>query len=520
MQDIQVQQGSIEKSAIYAHPRFVEPMLDYIVEDFINSRNRFEDHSIGAMVVCDSSDQAKRLFEFFLNKYNDTQTTIAKDLRPVHAVNEPVAVYAINELRQKKKLTASLILHDVGEKDERKDEIEAFKAGKLDILFVYNMLLTGFDAKRLKKLYLGRVVKDHNLLQTLTRVNRPYKNFKYGYVVDFADISTEFADTNRAYFDELQGELGDEMGTYSSLFKTPEEIAAEIAEIKDILFEFDTSNAEVFSQQINEIKDRAALLALKRVLTNARNLYNIIRYQQQFEMLGLLDFQKLNQLFREVSHRIDLLNLKDRVDNNEDNTQLLNEALENTLFIFTKISEAEMVLADQLKNELRKTREALASNFDQSDPQFIALYEELKRLFKQKNLDEVNQTEMNLNIGALQHLHTQIKLLNDSNNRLAAKYQNDKKFACTHKRMVERNDPTLSASQIHTALTQIKVKADEKVQFNHRVLENESYFSTDVQSFVIDGFKHISIPLKPASAGYINNYIVKQYLDEFQGRRA
>ena len=50
------------------------------------------------------------------------------------------------------------------------------------------MLLTGFDAKRLKKLYLGRVIRQHNLLQALTRVNRPYKNFRYGFVVDFADI--------------------------------------------------------------------------------------------------------------------------------------------------------------------------------------------------------------------------------------------------------------------------------------------------------------------------------------------
>ncbi|WP_422387032.1 type I restriction enzyme subunit R domain-containing protein [Aggregatibacter actinomycetemcomitans] len=32
------------------------------------------------------------------------------------------------------------------------------------------MLLTGFDAPRLKKLYLGRLIKAHNLLQTLTRV--------------------------------------------------------------------------------------------------------------------------------------------------------------------------------------------------------------------------------------------------------------------------------------------------------------------------------------------------------------
>ena len=39
---------------------FVEPMLDYIITDFENSRVRFNDNSIGGMVICDSSEQAKR----------------------------------------------------------------------------------------------------------------------------------------------------------------------------------------------------------------------------------------------------------------------------------------------------------------------------------------------------------------------------------------------------------------------------------------------------------------------------
>src|SRR5690606_17505784 len=142
--------------------------------------------------------------------------------------------------------SAALILHDIGTKDERKDLVEDFKDGKIDFLFVYNMLLTRSDAKRMKKLYIGRVIKRHKLLQTLTRVNRTYKNFKYGYVVDFADIRAEFDATNKAYFDELQAELGDEMELYSNLFKSKEEIEEEIADIKEILFHFDTNNAELF----------------------------------------------------------------------------------------------------------------------------------------------------------------------------------------------------------------------------------------------------------------------------------
>src|SRR3989338_850216 len=173
------------------------------------------------------------LFETFICKYNTEQGTIEPN-QPMRVAN-PTVEYSLYQ-KDHGHLVGSLILHDVGNTDDRKQEIEDFKDGKIDILFVYNMLLTGFDAKRLKKLYLGRVIKAHNLLQALTRVNRTYKDFRYGYVVDFADIRKEFDATNKAYFDELQAELGDELEHYSNLFKSAEEITQEIEAIKDILF--------------------------------------------------------------------------------------------------------------------------------------------------------------------------------------------------------------------------------------------------------------------------------------------
>ncbi len=123
LKEIQILQGDADRRVIYAHEKFVDPMLSYIVNDFEKSRVMFGDNSIGAMVVCDSSDQAKMMFDIFQKKYAD-------------------------------KLKASLILHDVDDKVVREDNVEDFKQGKIDFLFVYNMLLTGFDAKRLKKLYL------------------------------------------------------------------------------------------------------------------------------------------------------------------------------------------------------------------------------------------------------------------------------------------------------------------------------------------------------------------------------
>ncbi len=517
LKEVEILKGDVDKRIIYAHERFAEPMLDYIIQDFIKSRIRFGDHTIGGMVVCDSADQARKLFDIFIRKYNPEQKTI-EEVHPEYLkVAEPVAEYGVYQKDQQSKLSASLILYDVGSKDDRKQEVEDFKDGKIDFLFVYNMLLTGFDAKRLKKLYIGRIIKDHNLLQTLTRVNRPYKKFKYGFVVDFADITEEFDKTNKAYFKELQAELGDEMQTYSNLFKSKEEIESEIQDIKETLFHYDLINAELFSQQISQIEDRKTVLEIKKALENAKNLYNIIRMFGHYELLEKVDFKKLNQLYNEAVRHLDLLNLKESVQNSADTTNLLNVALENIIFMFRKVSEDEMIIADQLKDVLSKTREALGGNFDKKDPVFISLYDELKRLFDKKNLDEISQDEMKHNINSLQKIFDKVAELNRKNNLLKAKYENDTKYARIHKRILEKGGITKRESAIYETLIEIKKQTDEKVLINTKLLENEGYFTNLIMPLIINGFSKVKIDLDPEYARFINTCVAKEYMNEYQG---
>lgn len=518
---VKLQQGDIDRKLIYSHPKFVEPMLDYIVTDFEKSRSALGDASIGGMVICDSAEQARQMFDIFNAVYAaPTPAHVVQDSAPsLIAATQPDS-YAARTLLANRAKTAALILHDVGNKDERKQWVEDFKAGKIDLLFVYNMLLTGFDAKRLKKLYLGRIIKAHNLLQALTRVNRPYKEFRYGYVVDFADIRKEFDKTNKDYFDELQSELGDEIEHYSNLFKSAEEITQEIEAIKDILFSFNIENAEEFSRQISQIQDRATVLALKKALADARNLYNLIRLQGEYSLLQQLDFHKLNQLYRETCNHLDLLNLKDAIESATDTSQLLNVALEDVLFMFTKVREEELVLADKLKNTLRQTREALADNFDPQDPKFVTLREELERLFKKKKLNEVSQEEMTANIGALNAIHDQVKELNRQNNQLRAKYRGDAKYTRIHKRLQERgalgSSLTQTERKLFEALSGVKAQADEQVLQNTQLLNNESYFERMMQPIVIGEFStRQHIKLTPDATRSINQLVVAEYMNEF-----
>ena len=512
LEEIKILQGNTDKKKVFAHYKFVEPMLDYIVKDMEQARIAMNDNSIGGMVVCDSSDQAKMMFDIFQENYAD-KTEPNLNL----AAEEPIT-YTTKKKEASDVKTAKVILHDIGTKQERKDWVADFKAGKLDLLFVYNMLLTGFDAKRLKKLYIGRKIKSHNLLQTLTRVNRTYKNHKYGFVVDFADIQKEFEKTNQDYFNELQSELGDEMQHYSNLFKSPEEIKEEIEEIKDILFKFNTVNATVFGEQISEINERTEIRLIAKALNNAKELYNLIRLSGNFELLEKLDFRKLSVLSRLTNDRLALINTKIALENNVGTDNILNTALEDVIFAFTKVKEEEMVLADELKNTLQRTREMLGGNFDQKDPIFVSLKEELERLFKKKNLSEVTKEEMEANIKALNDIYDKAKKLERENQLLKAKYDYDAKYARIHKRLMEKDPLTESERKLFDALIGLKTAVDKEIMQNSKILENESYVERMVMRLVVNQFKkeqHINI--NTSDVKRINSIIVREYMNEYNG---
>ena len=515
LEEIDILKGQGDRKVVYAHHKFVEPLLDYIISDFEKSRITMNDNSIGAMVICDSSEQAERLKEIFDAKYATSKST------SMSQAAEPIVSYNDMLKENGKVHTSGLILHDAGTKNDREQIVEDFKTGKIDILFVYNMLLTGFDAPRLKKLYVTRIIKAHNLLQALTRVNRTYKNFKYGYVVDFADIQREFDKTNRDYFQELQNELGNEIDHYSNLFISKEEIEFNIRTIKDALFSYDTVNAEIFSQQISQIADKKTMLELTKALNNAKDLYNLIRSSGNYDMLDRLDFQKITILAREANNHLALINTKEALEKDVDTSNLLNIALEDVVFAFTKLKEEEMIIADKLKNILQKTREMLGGNFDQHDPIFITLKEELERLFKKKNLSEVTKEEMEANIKDLEIIYTKAMELERKNQLLKAKYDNDAKYARLHKRLMEKDPLTDSESRLLEALQSLKKEVDAQILQNANVLENESFVEKMILRLVISQLKNkFDLPLDADRSLAINQLIVKEYMNEYYGRVA
>ena len=476
-----VRQGSIAKKNLYAHPKFVEKMVDYIIQDFEEGRTAL-DSSIGAMIVCDSSEQAREV---------DRQ------------------------LKRFSAYTHALVLHDEGTKQDRKNDQEEFKKGNIDILVVYNMLLTGFDAPRLKKQYLARMIKAHNLLQTLTRVNRPYKGYHYGYVVDFANIKDEFDKTNKAYFDELQSELGDEVQNYSNIFKSKEDIEKDLNDVKNQLFLYDTSNVVSFINQISEIDDKKQLLNLRQALENYKAMYNLIRLYGYEDLYTHFNVENAIKCLNEVNNRISIINLKNSIDSSEDMSQILNMALDQIDFQFRKIKEEELIIADAFRDTLEKTRREIVDRcLDPKDPEYISLLDELKRVFKKKNIEELTADEMKQMMGDLNALKKKAEKRNLADRMLAVKYSGDVKYMRTHKRIMNSPLPITDAVTIHRILMTVKSKADDQIAHNENILDNEEYFIKSLQPIILRACMGEKVKLDKPQLMFIDNCLSKEYILE------
>ena len=481
LESLETEKGSLSKKDVYAHPKYVSALVEYIVDDFKHSRIALGDSTIGGMIVCDSSPQAVKIEEE-LDKYPE--------------------------------LTHELILCDVEDKETRRGYQEDFKKGKIDLLVVYNMLLTGFDAPRLKKQYLGRVIREHNLLQTLTRVNRPYKTFRYGYVVDFADIRSEFDKTNKAYFEELQAELGDEFEKYRNIFKSQEEIEQDIKSIQDKLFLYATDNAELFSQQITALDDKGELLSLRQALDTYKELLNIMKLFGYDELAKKFSMERLHAMLTEVNNRISIINLKQNMQKSEDMTELLNTALDQVEFHFRKVSESEMVIADQFQDILEKTRRELERSLDPKDPEYVSLLDELKRIFKKKNIEELTADEMKEHIQDLERIRKAAAQQNLRDQMLCYKYGNDAKYMRTHKRLKVSPPPIGADSVIFDVLMGVKAAVDQKVLKNQRMMDNHAFFSQEIMPSIIQSCRKSGVKPTLDQVKLIDQCISTEYFAE------
>lgn len=83
--------------------------------------------------------------------------------------------------------------HKLGNKEYRKELDRQFKNGKSNfkIAIVVDMWLTGFDVPFLDTIYIDKPLQKHNLIQTISRVNRKFEGKENGLVVDYIGIKKQ-----------------------------------------------------------------------------------------------------------------------------------------------------------------------------------------------------------------------------------------------------------------------------------------------------------------------------------------
>lgn len=466
-----VQKKDVQKSTIIEHENYVKELIRYVINDLTKFRRQHGDDTLAGMIICETSGQARNLALY----WDEVQREMNKG-----------ASFPTN-------IKARLILHDTDDKETRKQIVKDFKKNMtVDVLIVFNMLLTGFDAPRLKRLYFGRKLKDHNLLQALTRVNRPYKNNRYGYVIDFADIKRNFDETNEAYLQELNRFNDPEedgtgvTDTFTQVIENPQEILDTMREIHDTLFNYTVDNVEDFSSEVSTIQDKEVLLKLKKALEAARDCGNLVRTfgdDELKEQFSHLELTKLPDMLKEVQHHITIINQKEAFSADEQTTVLVNEAMQDIEFTFSKIRDEELKLISggrELQDKWRDTIRAFMDNIDQDDPEFITLREAFTQRFKEHGFVIDSIAKFNEETAALDKIIVRLKDIQRSNKALLSKYNGDAKFARVHKRIREINTDrkekqakpifTFSDYEISVILNMIKEDVDQRVYDKNDIL--------------------------------------------------
>jgi len=420
---------------------FIDKICHYVIDDFeqFKLNPQINDSSLGSMIVTSSSDQAKAIKKWFDDNSD---------------------------------FKSALVLYDEEDNKNKQDDFRGKKnkdTGQVESSYhgvvVYAMLLTGFDAPRLKRLYLLREIKDHSLLQTLARVNRPYKNMRYGYVVDFVDITEQYEETNKRYLEELRKDIADEDDTtdVEEMFVDVEAIKQKIVTLETKLFKYMgniETNLEDFRKQIAPLEEKD-LRIIKSYLDEYKECYNELRMSH--EDTSNIPIERLKLAYTEVTNRVNL-KVAERVLDDPD-ADIDEIDLTQLVIEFVKTGEMDLEFSgDEILEKINKVKNAFSANNDNDDPEYKALnkcFKDLIRGFKQDGDSGEKATAF---MNELNVLYNEIVLLNVNNTGLINRYKGDDSCMRIHKRLKENYSEDLDDVKVYAVMSEIIQVIDDNIK--------------------------------------------------------
>ncbi len=474
-ENITIEDTEVKKETIFNDEKYINAMLSYIIKDLLNFRRVNNDENLKAMVVCFSSTQAKLANLFF----NEVQEKVLQENPNLRILN---------------KLQSSLILHD---EQEVKEKIHSFKHEDTDIVFVFNMLLTGFDLPSLKRLYIHRELKDHNLLQALARVNRPYNNMSFGYLIDFVGIQENFDKTTDDYLKELNRFNQSNANSDSNIkdiFADREVLEKDIKNAYDDLFNYPIDDIEAMTSTIVNISAMNELLKVSRAINTLKERYNLIRTSNDEKILSLkekMDVEKINKISSMLSKKAKQLHALKNINEpkNPNDLMILEDliALLDFKIEFKERKELRFKEQEEISAKYKQAKEILEKSPDKQDKEIQKFYKDFSKLLQtpatSQNFEEISHS--------YDAIISQLKQHKEQTTHLLNKYDNDLAYAITHKRLQKRlmeeniSDPV----GIFTLLSALKKSIDERISKRQEILNEEYYLKNAIKAELNDAFK-------------------------------
>ncbi len=475
-ESIIIEDIEVKKETIFNDEKYIKEMLFYIIRDLLKFRQLNDNNEqLKAMVVCFSSNQA-RLANWLFNEVQEEVLQKNPNLRILN------------------KLKSSLILHD---EQEVKEKIYSFKHEDTDIVFVFNMLLTGFDLPNLKRLYIHRELKDHNLLQALARVNRPYNNMSFGYLIDFVGIQENFDKTTDDYLKELNrfnqsGANSD--SNIKDIFADRVLLEKDIKNAYNDLFDYPIDNIEDMTNAINRISEINELQKVSHAIRTLKERYNLIRTSNDEKILSLkekIDIEKINKISSMLHERAKYLyalkNINELKNPNdliilEDLIALLDFKIE-----YKESKELHFKESEEISTQQKQAKEILEKIPDQKDKEIQKIYKDFSKLLQtpatSQNFEEISHSYSAIISQLKQHQEQTTHLLN--------KYDDDLAYAITHKRLHKRLMEQNISDQagIFTLLSALKSAIDERISKRQEILNEEYHLKNAIKLELRNAFK-------------------------------
>ncbi len=473
-ESITIEDIEVKKETIFNHERYIKEMLYYIIRDLLNFRRVNNDENLKAMVVCFSSAQAKLANLLF----NEVQEKVLQE-------NPNLRIL-------KKQLQSSLILHD---EQEVKEKIYSFKHEDTDIVFVFNMLLTGFDLPNLKRLYIHRELKDHNLLQALARVNRPYNNMSFGYLIDFVGIKENYDKTTDDYLKELnQFNQSDSniKDNLKDMFADREVLEKDIKNAYDDLFNYPIDDVEDMTSAIVNISGMNELLKVSHAINTLKERYNLIRTSNDEKILPLkekIDIEKISKISSMLSKKAKQLHALKNINEPKNPNDLI--VLEDLIALldfrieFKESKELHSKEKEEISAKYKQAKEMLEKIPDKQDKEVQKISKDLSKLIQEPltndNFDRISHSYSVIISQLQQHKEQTTNLLN--------KYNNDRAYVITHKRLHNRLMEENISKGIFTLLSALKIAIDERIFKRQEILNEETTLKTAIKAELRNAFK-------------------------------